>query len=126
MPKEIEEEEQETEPETDETAAPPQKIPFPWMMAFIALFIFDVIEFVIPPAAVLFGLILGYWQKLYTPKADISEILLCFLLTRSADAVFLGILPSNLAIVVIAFFRKKMVSKVQATPALKKLAKQTA
>jgi hypothetical protein len=60
------------------------------------------------------GLILGWWQKSYAPKTD---PLLTFIIAKIIDATFLGLLPSNIGVVIYAYLKKKGVDmKERLTP----------
>jgi len=113
MPQEVEpiEEEQEEESPTGATA-PKTSVSFPMMMFFVAI-LFDIIEFFIPLLLPLFGLIMGFWQKMYVPKTD---PLMSFFLSKIADVITLGILPSSVSIVIFAYIKKRAAAK---SPAIK-------
>ncbi len=87
------------------------KVTFPWLMFFVASF-FDLIGLI--PLINIFtetlaGLIIGFWQKHYSPKTD---PVLSFFLGKIGDAISFGILPSNIAIVIYAYWRKKTLAKL--------------
>jgi hypothetical protein len=98
--------------EKDYVSAIPPKISFPWLMFFLAA-VFDLIG-LIPYvnffSEALAGLIFGFWQKIYSPKTD---PVITFILAKIADAISFGILPSNIAIVLYAYWRKKTLEKIK-------------
>lgn len=89
--------------------APAEPAAFPWGIFFVAV-IFDIIG-MIPVinffTELLAGLILGMWQKSYVQKLD---PLLTFFVAKIIDAMFLGLLPSNIGIVVYSYLKKKSLS----------------
>lgn len=93
---------------TKNAARAPEAEPasFPWGMFFIAV-IFDLvgmiplINFLTETAA---GLIFGLWQKFYVPQLD---PVLTFFVAKIIDAMFLGLLPSNIGVVVYSYIKKK-------------------
>jgi len=99
------------EGEPEEPAAPPTPISFPWRMVALAA-IFDLIG-LIPIinffSELLAGLIIGLWQTNYAPKTD---PLMSFFVAKVIDIASLGILPSNIAIVVYAYLKKKAASQI--------------
>ncbi|KKS26122.1 MAG: hypothetical protein UU87_C0003G0042 [Parcubacteria group bacterium GW2011_GWA2_42_11] len=106
-------------PESKETPGP-EPASFPWMMFFVAA-LFDLIGLV--PilnffTEILAGLIFGFWQKMYNPKLD---PVLTFIVAKIIDAISLGIMPSNIGIVIYAYIKKKAAAKLQ-TPIGQKLA----
>lgn len=108
MPEEIPKEQPtEEEPAPAET---PQKVSFPWIVFCVAV-LFDLIGLI--PIVNIFseifaGLALGFWQKTYVPKTD---PILTFVVAKIADAIFLGMLSSNIAIVIFAYVKKKLEEK---------------
>ncbi|MBU1102636.1 hypothetical protein KJ853_03210 [Patescibacteria group bacterium] len=101
------------EPEAAAGDKPKEKVSFPWLMFFVAVF-FDLIGLI--PIVNIFseifaGLAFGFWQKIYAPKTD---PVLTFIVAKIADAIFLGMLPSNIAIVVFAYIKKKLEEKKEA------------
>lgn len=93
---------------TEQSVAPPESVSFPWMMIILAAF-FDLIGLI--PIINLFseliaGLTLGLWQKGYAPKTD---PVMSFFVAKVIDIASLGILPSNIAVVVYAYVKKKAV-----------------
>jgi len=94
----------------------PQNVSFPWGIFFLALF-FDIIG-IIPVlnifTEIIASLILGFWQKKYAPSID---PLMTIAATKIADIVSLGILPSNIAIVIFAHIKRKATTKLPASPA---------
>jgi len=101
---------------TEGATPPPEPVSFPWMMTVLAA-IFDLIG-LIPIinffSELLAGFILGLWQKGYAPKTD---PVMTFLVAKIIDIASLGILPSNIAIVVYAYLKKKaQYMKEQLTP----------
>jgi|GEM_PF-1911188 len=96
---------------TKEPTAPPEEASFPWGMIVLAA-LFDLIG-IIPiinlMTELLAGLIIGLWQSGYTPKTD---PLISFFLAKVMDLLTFGILPSNIAIVIYAYIKKKAASKV--------------
>ena len=93
-----------------------QQASFPRGMFFLALF-FDIIG-LIPVLNILTEIIataiFGFWQKKHAPSID---PLMTIAITKIADIVSLGILPSNIAIVVLAHIKKKVAAKIPASPA---------
>ena len=91
---------------------PSQPASFPWGMLCLAA-LFDLIG-VIPilnlATETLAGLIFGFWQKNYVPKLD---PILTFIVAKIIDVVSLGILPSNIGIVVYAYIKKKAAAAAQ-------------
>lgn len=96
-----------------------EEVTFPWLIFFLAA-IFDIICFFFPPLEIIAGLIFGFWQKLYVPKTD---PLITFIVAKIIDALSLGILPSNIGIVVYAYIKKKAAAKMS-TPLGKIAAKK--
>lgn len=86
--------------------APGPSASFPWGMLVLAA-LFDLIG-LIPvinlATETLAGLIIGWWQKNYVPKLD---PVLTFIIAKIIDALSLGILPSNIGIVIYAYIKKK-------------------
>ena len=91
---------------TEQPIAPSEPVSFPWLMVVLAA-AFDLIG-VIPIinlfTELLAGLIIGLWQKGYAPKTD---PLISFFVAKVIDIFSLGILPSNIAVVVYAYLQKK-------------------
>jgi len=90
-------------------ATPPEPVSFPWGMLTLAIF-FDLIglvPFLNFLTESLAGLIFGLWQKFYNPKLD---PILTFVVAKIIDALSLGILPSNIGIVVYSYMKKKSLS----------------
>jgi len=126
MPKEVEQQpnqelEKITASQSKETAI------FPWLALCAAIF-FDIIGMV--PILNFFSepiakLSLGMWQKLYAPKTD---PLITAIVSLILNVIFLGFLPSNVAVVVYAYLKKRAAAlKAKMSPErLKKLAQQTA
>ena len=108
MPEENIKTEQAEETEAQrQTAAP--SVSFPWL-AFVAAALFDLIGLI--PIVNFFsesfaGLAFGFWQKLYAPK---TNPVITFLIAKIADAICLGLLPSNIAVVVYAYIKKRAAS----------------
>ncbi|MEK7160888.1 MAG: hypothetical protein AAB724_02575 [Patescibacteria group bacterium] len=108
---EIEESDEEPTEEAPESRSSPAKVSFPWLIAILALG-FDLVG-LIPAlniatetiAALLFGL----WQTNFLPQVN---PVLGILMVKLADLCTLGLLPSNLAIVVRAYIKKKSSAKV--------------
>jgi len=79
---------------------------FPWGMFFIAAF-FDLIG-IIPILNLLTdflaSLLLWFWQKQYAPQTD---PLLSIFANKIIDICTLGIFPSNIGIVVVAYIKKR-------------------
>lgn len=124
MPKEVEQ-----QPEQEQTSAsqPQESVAFPWL-AFCAAVFFDIIGMI--PIINFFSesiakLSFGMWQKVYAPK---TNPLMTAILSLIADGIFLGFLPSNIAVVIYAYLKKKAAAlKPKTSPAgLKKLTQQTA
>jgi hypothetical protein len=96
---------------TDEQATP---VSFPWLMVALAAF-FDIVG-MIPIVnfftELLAGLIIGLWQKNYVPATD---PLISFFLAKVIDIFSLGILPSNIAVVVYAYIKKKAANQISNT-----------
>lgn len=94
--------------ELDQDISPDQKEPasFPLGMFLLAT-VFDlvgfipVINFVSEPIA---GLIFWFWQKQYSPK---SNPLATLLSAKLLDLVCVGLLPSNIGVVIYAYTAKK-------------------
>ena len=98
------------------------KVPIPWLMLCVAG-LFDLIGMI--PIVNIFseiiaGLIFGWWQKQYVPKTD---PLITFIVAKIIDFITVGFLPSNIAIVVYAYIKKKAAAKL-ATPIGKMVAKK--
>ncbi|MFH1385460.1 MAG: hypothetical protein ABIG65_00205 [Patescibacteria group bacterium] len=96
---------------TERPIAPSEPASFPWGMLCLAT-LFDLIGMI--PVINLFtetlaGLIFGWWQKGYAPKTD---PVLTFIVAKIMDVVSLGILPSNIGIVVYAYIKKKTAAKI--------------
>ena len=120
---------------TARPVAPPEPVSFPWIMFCLAI-LFDAVGFLcvflaalVPFLAILpflwealAGLIFGMWQWFYNPKTD---PIITFIVAKIIDAISLGILPSNIGIVVYAYIRKKVAAKLSKNPigqmALKKV-----
>jgi len=89
-----------------------ETVSFPWGMFFLAL-IFDliglipIVNFISEAVA---GLLFGLWQRAYSPKTD---PILTFILAKIADVITAGILPSNIAVVIYAYLKKKASSKLK-------------
>ncbi len=102
--------------------APPEPASFPWGMFCLAI-LFDAFGFLciflaalVPFLAILpflsetlAGLIFGLWQWFYNPKTD---PIITFIVAKIIDAISLGILPSNIGIVVYAYIKKKAADKI--------------
>lgn len=91
---------------------------FPWGIFFVAL-IFDIIGIV--PIINLFtellaSLIIWFWQKMYVPQVD---PLLSLFVNKIIDFFSLGLFPSNIGMVLVAYIKKKTHSLAQ-TPIVKK------
>lgn len=91
--------------------AQPEPASFPWgMLALAAIFdLIGLVPFLNFFTEALAGLIFGLWQKFYNPKLD---PILTFIVAKIIDAISLGILPSNIGIVVYAYIKKKAASQV--------------
>lgn len=91
---------------TERPITPPEPVSFPWAMITLAA-AFDLIG-IVPIVNLLSeliaGLIIGLWQKGYAPKTD---PVISFFLAKVIDILSLGILPSNIAVVVYAYIKKK-------------------
>jgi len=118
MPQEAEEQiespDEDEETEEGSVSAPPPSVTFPWLMLCVAI-LFDSVGMI--PIVNFFseaiaGLTFGLWQKLYSPKAN---PLITFIVAKIADALCLGFLPSNIAIVIFAYMKKKVESKIPAS-----------
>jgi len=85
--------------------APPEPASFPFgMFALAALFdLIGIIPIINIASELLAGLIIGLWQKSYSPKTD---PIISFIVAKIIDAVSLGILPSNIGVVVYAYIKK--------------------
>jgi len=96
---------------TENPPTPPEPVSFPWEMIVLAT-VFDLIG-IIPIvnffSELLAGLIIGLWQKSYAPKTD---PLITFFLAKVIDIFSLGILPSNIGVVVYVYIKKKAENKV--------------
>jgi hypothetical protein len=99
--------------ETETTGTPAKPRSFPWLMLCVAVF-FDLIG-LIPIiniiTEVLASLILGLWQWIYAPKTNPAITLL---VAKMIDAMSLGFLPSNIAIVLYAYLKQKAAAKIMA------------
>jgi len=81
-------------------------VSIPWLMLVIAA-LFDLvglIPFINFFSELVAGFILGIWQKSYAPKTD---PFLTFFMAKVADIFTIGLLPSNIAIVIYAYIKKK-------------------
>ena len=89
------------------------EVSFPWGMFCLAgLFdLIGLIPFINFFSEALAGLIFGFWQKRYAPKTD---PILTFIIAKIMDAVSVGILPSNIGVVVYAYIKKKAEEKTAA------------
>jgi hypothetical protein len=87
---------------------------FPWGMFFVAV-LFDLVG-LIPIVnfltEILAGAVFWFWQKTYTPKED---PLLSLIVTKIIDLCSLGIFPSNIGMVIIAYTKKKAAAKSPST-----------
>ncbi len=116
MPENSDKKETSEKKTTERPIAPPEPASFPWGMLILAI-LFDLIGLV--PLLNFFteflaGLIFGLWQKFYNPKLD---PVLTFIVAKIIDAMSLGILPSNIGIVVYAYMKKKALNvKEKLTP----------
>jgi len=98
-------EEQDEQLEEQAQGEETEKAPFPWLMFCVAI-VFDLIgliPFVNFFSETIAGLTLGLWQKSYAPKTD---PLLTFFIAKIIDTISLGILPSNIGIVIFAYIKK--------------------
>lgn len=90
----------------NEPIAPTMPASFPWAMLCLAI-LFDLVG-MIPIlnliTETLAGLIFGWWQKGYAPKTDPA---LTFIVAKIIDVISLGILPSNIGLVIYAYLKKK-------------------
>lgn len=91
--------------------APAEPVSFPWGMFCLAgLFdlvgLIPVINFFTEATA---GLTFGLWQKFYSPKLD---PVISFFVAKIIDAISLGLLPSNIGIVVYSYTKKKADAKI--------------
>jgi len=91
--------------------APPEPASFPFgMFALAALFdLIGIIPIINIISELLAGLIIGLWQKSYSPKTD---PIISFIVAKIIDAVSLGILPSNIGVVVYAYIKKNAAAQV--------------
>lgn len=81
-------------------------VSIPWLMLVIAA-LFDLvglIPFINFFSELVAGFILGLWQKGYAPKTD---PFLTFFMAKVADIFMIGLLPSNIAVVIYAYIKKK-------------------
>jgi len=107
---------QDAESGGQQSAASPEQADhasFPWGMFFVAL-LFDIVG-LIPIlnifTEILVGLLLWFWQKSYAPNID---PLLSFFANKVIDICTLGIFPSNISIVIVAFMKKRAALKTPA------------
>ena len=100
--------------QTEIPVAQPKEASFPWAMLCVAA-LFDLIG-LIPIinllSEILAGLIICLWQKFYNPKIDPMIFLLTFLVAKIIDAISLGILPSNIGVVIYAYTKKKAAVRI--------------
>ena len=79
-------------------------------MFFVALF-FDLIG-IVPIlnllTEILAGAIIWFWQKSYAPKVD---PLLSLMVNKIIDFASLGLFPSNISMVIVAYVKKKSSEK---------------
>jgi len=110
-------EEQDEQLEEQTQIDEPEKASFPWLMFCVAI-VFDLIgliPFINFFSEIIALLIFGLWQKSYAPK---TQAFLTGVIAKIIDTVSLGILPSNIGIVIFAYFKKnprvvaKLTSKV--------------
>ena len=106
--------------QTEKPFAPPEPASFPWEMLCVAA-LFDSVGWI--PILNFFtetlaGLILGLWQKSYVPKTD---PIITFLVAKIIDAISLGILPSNIGVVVYAYIKKKAINKISSAAGTNKI-----
>jgi hypothetical protein len=99
------------EPEKAAANIQTQEASFPWGMFFVAA-LFDLVG-LIPLLNILTEIlasgIIWFWQKTYAPKED---PLLSLITTKIIDFCSLGIFPSNIGMVVIAYMKKKTSAKL--------------
>jgi hypothetical protein len=99
------------EPEKATANIQTQETSFPWGMFFVAA-LFDLVG-LIPILNILTEIlasgIIWFWQKTYAPKED---PLLSLITTKIIDFCSLGIFPSNIGMVVIAYTKKKASAKL--------------
>jgi hypothetical protein len=116
----------EKQPEQQQPKEQTEPISFPWLIFCVAA-IFDLLGLV--PLVNLFSetiasLFFGFWQKQYEPELDpFTNIIVA----KIIDVLSLGILPSNMGIVVFAYFKKKSLQLSKTTAgqwAFKKLTPQ--
>lgn len=95
------------QPAGGQVQAPAVSVSFPWGMLFVAL-LFDLIG-IIPIinifTEILASLIMWFWQKAYVPQLD---AFLNIIVNKIIDLLSLGLLPSNIFIVVVAYIRKRV------------------
>lgn len=86
----------------------------PWGMLCLAIF-FDLIG-LIPLlnllTEIIAGLIIGMWQRSYSPKTD---PILSFVIAKIIDIACFGLFPSNIGVVIFAYAKKKAASKNKPT-----------
>jgi hypothetical protein len=102
------------EPQKNTQSPQSEEVFFPWAMFLIALF-FDLIG-VIPIlnifTEVLATMIFSFWHMQYAPKSDYLANLI---ITKCCDFASLGLFPSNIAIVIMAYSKKKARSELPTT-----------
>jgi len=94
----------------------PEPVSLPWGMIAFAI-VSDLVGLI--PIINIFselvaGFVIGLWQRSYAPKTD---PLISFFLAKALDIFTLGILPSNIAVVIYAYVKKKaQYAKEKLTP----------
>lgn len=90
----------------NQASPPAEKAVFPLGM-FCGAVIFDlvgmipIINFITEPVATL---VFGFWQKTYAPKSNPLVTIMC---AKLADLFLLGMLPSNIGVVIYAYTAKR-------------------
>ncbi|MCK9378776.1 MAG: hypothetical protein M0P97_01365 [Candidatus Moranbacteria bacterium] len=84
---------------------------FPVNMLILAI-IFDglgLIPFLNIATEAMAGFIFGIWQRSYAPK---TNPLVTFVVAKTIDVFFVGLVPSNCGIVVFSYIRRKAEAKL--------------
>lgn len=103
---------EEQDEENQQYAPSAKTASFPWgMFCLAALFdLVGMIPIVNFATETLAGLIIGRWQKSFAPKLD---PVLTFIVAKIIDIAFLGLLPSNIGIIIYAYIKKKALDTAQ-------------
>lgn len=98
--------EEKSQDNQDNSAAREESAPFPWGMLFVAI-LFDAvgcIPIVNLATEAVAGLIIGFWQKSYVPQLNPMAN---FITAKLVDICCLGLFPSNMAIIIRSYLKKK-------------------